>query len=329
MDDYLVLIVGCGQLGSRHLQAVSSIPNVREVEIVDPNPESLELGRQRLKEVINTEQSITFRWLTSLSEATPGGDISIVATQATGRCQLMQNIVNKLGYSVFIIEKLVGQSTDEVSDLINFGHNRGLKIWVNCPSRGYPIHQRIKGLLDPGQPIYFSVTGGNFGLANNGIHHADLFAFLDGSELIDPVSAFIDPVLHPSKRNNNLYDLSGALHATTRTNSRFSLTYSGEHANWEHIQIGTNNYRWLVDHLKQQLFESSYETDWRWERLEFEESILVSDLTKRFVTDILSSGSCDLPTLEESLISHKYILEELRPTFRALLDENLNLCPVT
>lgn len=329
MDDYLVLIVGCGQLGSRHLQAVSSIPNVREVEIVDPNPESLELGRQRLNEVLVTEPSITFRWLTSLSEATPGGDISIVATQATGRCQLVQDIVDRLGYSVFIIEKLVGQSTDEVSELINFGHNRGLRIWVNCPSRGYSIHKRIKGFLEPGQPVYLNVIGGNFGLANNGIHHADLFAFFDGSDRIDPLTASIDPVLHPSKRSNNLYDLSGALHATTLANSRFNLTYSGEHANWEHLHIETNNYRWLVDHLKQEIFESSSETEWRWERLEFNESILVSDLTKRFVIDILSSGSCDLPTLEESWISHKYILEELRPTFRALLNDNLNLCPVT
>ena len=166
-------------------------------------------------------------------------------------------------------------------------------------------------------------------MANNGIHHADLFAFLDGSDRIEPLSALIDPVLHPSKRSNNLYDLSGTLHATTMTNSRFDLAYSSEHANWEHLNIETNNYRWLVDHLKQQIFESSYESEWTWKRLEFEGSILVSNLTKRFVTDILSSGRCDLPTLEESLIAHKYILEELRPKFRDLLNDNVYLCPVT
>ena len=44
---YRVLIVGCGEIGSRHLQAVASLPQVSEIEVVDPRPEALELGRER------------------------------------------------------------------------------------------------------------------------------------------------------------------------------------------------------------------------------------------------------------------------------------------
>ena len=38
-----ILIVGCGQLGGRHLQAVASLPSVREIDVVDPRPEGLEM----------------------------------------------------------------------------------------------------------------------------------------------------------------------------------------------------------------------------------------------------------------------------------------------
>ena len=46
MKGHRILIVGCGELGTRHLQAVASLNEVVEIEVVDPRPEGLELGGQ-------------------------------------------------------------------------------------------------------------------------------------------------------------------------------------------------------------------------------------------------------------------------------------------
>ncbi|MBI3021798.1 MAG: hypothetical protein HYY59_07365 [Candidatus Omnitrophica bacterium] len=35
-DQTRVLIVGCRQVGSRHLQAVATLPHVAEIDVIDP-----------------------------------------------------------------------------------------------------------------------------------------------------------------------------------------------------------------------------------------------------------------------------------------------------
>ena len=84
MQSKRVLIVGCGEIGSRHLQAIAAVPQVREVEVVEPRPEGLQKGRERVAAVPDRNKGITFRWFRSLDEASRDGDPCIVATQADG-----------------------------------------------------------------------------------------------------------------------------------------------------------------------------------------------------------------------------------------------------
>ncbi len=68
-SQFRVLIVGCGQLGSRHLQAVASLTSAYCIEVVDPRPEALQLGRDRLHE-LGVDRLPEVRWLQSLDDAT-------------------------------------------------------------------------------------------------------------------------------------------------------------------------------------------------------------------------------------------------------------------
>ena len=324
-----VLIVGCGQLGSRHLQAVASLPQVAQIEVVDPRREALSCGRTRLDEAPDRQPMMSIRWLSSLDEATSGGDLCIVATQAQGRCQLMREIVQRCGYRRFLLEKIVGQSIREIEELEQFLRVRECAAWVNLKTRAYPIHQRAKQRLDPAEPLLFSALGGNHGLANNGVHTADLFAFYDGASRIDLVGASIDPVLHPSKRGEQVFDLSGTLQGATEKGSHFTLSYARDHAQSEVLSITTRRYRCVVDHMNRWAVESDASTKWNWRPVPFEDDILVSHMTKAFVTDILASGRCDLPTLAESLAAHRFILGALQPTFSELFEQSVEYCPVT
>ena len=76
-----VLIVGCGEIGSRHLQAVCALPEVTEIEIVDGRSDALELGRARVAEVSDRQPHIAFRWLPALDEASRDGDPYIPRNQ--------------------------------------------------------------------------------------------------------------------------------------------------------------------------------------------------------------------------------------------------------
>lgn len=322
-----VLIVGCGQLGSRHLQAVASLPQVQDIEVVDPNPEALQLGRQRLAEVSGQGPSPRVRWLASLEDASRGGSLCIIATQAQGRLLLFRQVVEALGYPAFILEKLVVPSVAECEDLLEMATRSGVSVWVNCQTRAYPFHQRIKAHLDPNEPLVLSVVGGNIGLATNGIHKVDLFVFFDGATRLESGGTHVDSMLHRTSRGH--VDLSGTLYASTDKGSRLMLTYAAHHRHPEQISIGSPRYRCFVDHKQGWAAESEASSGWAWRLMHFEEDIRVSRLTRRFVSEILASGRCDLPTLEESLISHRFILGELQPHFSRLLEQELECLPVT
>lgn len=327
--DYRVLVVGCGRLGSRHLQAIVGLPRVREVEIVDPSPEALDVGRQRVAEVAERNSSTTYRWLSSVEDATREGDLCIVATQADVRCQLVKEVGEVLGYSSFLLEKLVAQSVREYESLMEFSRRKGLSVWVNCKTRLHPSHQHVKASLDPTEAIIFSVVGGNQGLVNNGLHVADLFAFYDGAGRIQSGGARIDPLLHPSKRGNGMFDLSGTLHGYSEKGSHFTLSFAADHNGPMHYTIVSRRYRAIVDDMKQWFWESTSDSGWSWRAVPFEANMLVSHMSRAIAVDILDSGRCELPTLEQCFSAHEFILSELLPHFNRLLGQDAERCPAT
>ena len=327
---YRVLIVGCGELGSRHLQAVAVLPEVREIEVVDPRSEALHLGQKRLDEIADRIPCTTIRWLSSLSAASRGGDLCIIATQAEGRCQRLREVVESLDYSSFLLEKIVAQSVEDMESLVQFTKASGVSTWVNCPIRTFPTHRRVKKRIGQDDSVMVNVTGSNQGLATNGIHVADLFAYFDEGPWIQCAGASIDPVLHSSKRGSHLYDLSGTLHGYTEKGSHLTISYTRSGSkDWEHMSIATSRYRCVVDHLQGWIFESDAETGWAWQQNPFDGNLLVSQTTREFAGQILTSGRSALPTLEQSLVAHRFILGGLRPHFSRLLGQEVDLCPVT
>ncbi len=324
-----ILIVGCGQLGSRHLQAVATLPEVQEIDVVDPRRDALTVGQQRFEEVTEKNASLKIRWLTSLDEVQRPGDLCVIATQAEGRVPLLQRIATNLGYQSFLVEKIVAQSVPEYQQLLTFSKQKSLKIWVNLKSRAHPSHQRVKAQLLADDPILYSVVGGNHGLANNGVHAADLFVFLEGSQQLQLEAAAIDPELLPSKRGPQLFDLSGTLQGYTPRGSHFTLSFAKDHLSPITFTLTSRTYRAIVDDAQQWFYESTAASGWTWKAVPFQALMTVSHMSRQFVSDIFASGTCQLPTLQEAFPAHHFVLSALQPHFKTLLKTESELCPVT
>jgi hypothetical protein len=322
-----VLIAGCGQLGSRHLQAVAAVPGVREIEVVDPRAEGLELGRSRLAES-GAAPRAAVRWLRSLEEASRGGELCIIATLAQERPGLVRAIA-EIGYSAFVLEKLVAPSLEEFEALREFAAARGLSIWVNAQLRSMPLHRRLKARLEPGEPVIMEALGGNHGLATNGIHAADLFSFYSGSGRIEPAGSSIDERLHPSKRGNGLAELSGVLRGRAPNGSRLSVRYVADFPLYEQFVIATRSWRCLVDHIQEWAAESEAASGWAWRPVPFDGTLMVSRFMRSVAADILASNRCALPALEEHAAAHRFVLGELAPHFARLQRREEAACPVT
>lgn len=326
---YSVLIAGCGELGSRHLQAVASLSEVAEVNIVDPRLEAIELGKARLKEIDDLNPDIRFNWFNELDISLKSADLCIVATRAQDRCKAIKEIAEKLGCKKFLLEKVVSQSVKEYEDLLSFCKNNRIAAWVNCKTRAYGIHKYIKQKLNKDEPFIFSRISGGHCLASNGIHGADLFVFYDEARSISLNSARIDPLLHESKRGKGLYDLSGTLYGISEKGSELILSSSGRHMSPDYIAIVSSSGRFFIDHFQQLALESYPDSGWKWNQIPFNENWNVSCMSKAFVSDILTKDRSDLPTIEECFPAHKFILGELQPYFDRLLERKVDFCPVT
>ncbi len=324
-----ILLAGCGQLGSRHLQAMATLADVGEMIVVDPNPAALELGKSRLGQVNDLNPSISYQWLTDLGQAPAQGDLCVVATQAKGRLELIEQICSRLGYRRFLIEKIVTQSMEEYRRLLALAERERLSIWVNCQTRTFSVDQYIKKLLRPQEPILLSDVGGNHGLATYGVHVADLFLFFDGTNDITLSGIHIEPVLHPSKRGTDLFDLSGTITGYSEKGSHLIMSFAGAHQSPDIINLITPHSRFVVDHIHEQAFESHEASGWKWNPIAVEGNWVISQTSRSIVKDILVKGTCGLPTLSECFPSHAFILNALKPAFERLLGSRQESCPVT
>lgn len=324
-----ILVVGCGQLGSRHLQAAIGVAGITAVDVVDPFPASLEMGRQRVEQVADRQPNIQYRWLTDLAEAEPGGDLCIVATQAAGRAALVRQVAETRGYQRFLLEKVVTQSVAEYDALLALARARDLSVWINCKTRAYPFHKRAKAMLGASGPIILSEVGGNHGLANNGVHTADLFSFYNGDGEIAGAGSAIDATLHGSKRGAEVFDLSGTLHGTAANGGALTIAYQSGHMAPPVTIIQSPTRRFAVDHFNRWGWEADAETNWVWRPMAFEGDLAVSVMSRAFVRDILETGACELPTLADCYPAHRFVLTELLPHFQRLLGRASEVCPVT
>lgn len=329
MRQYKVLIIGCGELGSRHLQAVASLKDVSEVHVVDSSSKAVEAGKLRLGELSDLNKAIKFNWFNELNEESANGDLCIIATQADVRCDILKQAAGKLGYKKFLIEKIVSQSVEDYQDLMTFCEMNDVLVWVNCKGRAYAIHKYIKSCLNADEPLLFSVIGGNHGLANIGVHVIDLFVFFDDSKRLKNFGMQIDPILHSSKRGPQVCDLSGSICGYSDKGSKFMLSFIGDNRSPDHTAIHTPSSRFIIDHFQKFAYESHLSLDWQWRNIAIDENWNVSHMSKAFVADILIKDKCELPTLSQCFLSHEFILKELLPHFNRLLKKEDKYCPVT
>ena len=112
-----IVLVGCGNIGSRHLQALTKLSGQVVVDIVENYSKSIILAKSRLEETKYNEKYFKFNWHKDFQTLDGNSDLVIIATLSESRVILIEKLL-KIGYSRFLIEKLVCQSTAEYKHLL-------------------------------------------------------------------------------------------------------------------------------------------------------------------------------------------------------------------
>ena len=323
------LLIGAGQLGSRHLQALalSDFDDIY-IQVVEPSPEARRVARERWEQVAKSEKIHAIEFLESISSINRSIDFCIVATNANCRLQVLRDLLASVSVRQLVLEKVLFQSVDQVKAASRLLSSLDTQVWVNCPRRMFPIYLELKERLAHEQTLNLQVNGNNWGLACNAIHFIDLWAMLGGQHSYTLETSGLDAAVVESKRPG-YKEVSGTLSGVA-DNRRFSLT-SGAGIEMVPLSISIETEQFSIDvNESKGLCTIQTKETGQQEVLAF--SVLFqSQLSHEAARQLLASadGQCELTSFNESASLHEPLLQGLLEFFNRQGDDIHTLCPIT
>ena len=318
-----IILVGCGNIGSRHLQAIVKLKNNVLIKIVEPNIKSQKLAKSRLQEINYNKINHEIFWYKSLEQVRNKSDLVIVATNSLGRVDLIQKLLG-LGHKRFIIEKVVCQSSDEYKKLLLLMKKFHAKGWVNTNRKYFKAYRSIKEKFTDSKYIHLSVFAGNSGLGTNAIHYLDLFSWLVEDYKIKLNGEFLTNQIFDNKKGEKFKEFLGTIIGFSK-NSFVSLTFFPAKKESFIIKIyGENGFAYVNE-----LEEQGYFLDNKGKVKLNAKFGHTSELTTKIIQDIFSTDDCLLPTLKDSYHLHKELFRIFNRHIKKILNKDVELCPIT
>ena len=304
-----IFIIGAGQLGSRHLQALKFVKDVLDVYVVDPSAESLKIAKERYDslEVIDNN-NVTY--VLSLSDISirPNIDLAILATSSNIRFFVTVELLKRFTVNTIVFEKILFQKKAHYFTISALLENNNVRAYVNCPMRMMSFYKDVKALFSGTRFKYF-VSGGEFGLVTNLVHFLDHISFLNGSSEYKPDVTLLDKELIKSKRDG-FYELNGTFQVnfSNGTQGLFDCNSTGRAPII--VQAFNSKVHFISMESESRVLISKAQEDWRWEEITFNVPFQ-SHMTTELVESLSDNKTCLLPTYEESIKTHLPYLDSL------------------
>ncbi len=325
MNQATILLIGAGQLGSRHLQALINLQAPSNIIVIDPSLDSLNLTEQRAKEISGYERhQLTYR---PEIKDLPEIDFAVVATSANVRRKIVEDLLSITNVKNLLLEKVLFQSAQDCIEVGKLLADRNVKTWVNSPRSMWSCYKALKQSIG-GEPIQKFISGGSgWGLACNTYHMLDLFTWLTDSKIMNLSSEFIDKQPIPSKRNG-FYELTGTLIGSFENGTVFTLSDPVGPAKDTYFLIETGDRLIHISEATQKLtLVSGSPLPSDFEDIKFAPEFQ-SALTNRVVEDVLQRGDCELASYSQASEIHQKMLNEFAKCF-SKTQEGVLSCPIT
>lgn len=332
MKRYNILLIGAGQLGSRHLQGLAKSKLHFDIHITDISSQSLNIAEERFNEANSLKTSIIVSKSNSVDDIpSQHFDLVIIATNADIRFAITKKLLSLHSVSNIIFEKVAFQSESQFIEIISLLKKHSVMSWVNCARRHFSGYRNLFNLLKGVEDIKFSLVGDDWGLACNSVHFLDLFAFLTTNISYEFTNTNLLPEVFESKRKGFI-ELYGEYEGVGNNGSTFKISCSPSKENiapqQSLIEINYGNQRILVNESLNQIlfYGESNKTPFRNEPLGI---IYQSNLTNIQAEQILLEGYSFLPTLQDSFEIHKPFLKMIKSHYEKLVGYSVDLVPIT
>lgn len=298
-----IWLIGCGNIGFRHLQALLTGKEPAEILVIEPTV----VAHDRIASEIVKQEIGGHRVRIEVSLPRSGrADLAIVATAAPPRAAIVRELALQTPPRAIILEKILAQTDDELSSISDDLATAGSFAYVNCPRRYFPGYQMLRSRLAHCRPLSLAVSGSQFGLGSNAVHFLDLLEYLNDNVLVEVNPTGLDTGSKASKRLG-FQEIYGALTARLDNGATLRIDCKDEEAPSLAISVTTaSGQSFNINEAGKSMTYSEGESEPFGTRF-------VSQ-TPEIYEDALS-GQCNLPRLKDSLRQHRLYLAALRSHF--------------
>tara|TARA_B100000575_G_scaffold265569_1_gene242226 strand:- start:21 stop:980 length:960 start_codon:yes stop_codon:yes gene_type:complete len=312
-----VLIVGCGNIGLRHLQSICFADYPPEsISIFDP----MVINKSRLEEIfvqhtgLKLPESLNIHVCnTQFGVANP--NIIIFSSTSDIRDKFLVEYLDRYQNSIFLLEKPIYSLADKYNSTDLVYSN----VYVNYSRRMWPFYQKLRDRgLHGKQKFSLTVSGRQWGAGTNAFHFIDLFSYLTG--IVGPqINGYANKIF-PSKRTGFM-DFTGSFlskidgHTLTLENESSQNNDSKYEID---IKLGETTYK--IDENNQKIIKIS---DGSIETLPIEIPFQ-SALTSKFLADI-ETNSVELTPFNDALKNEISLFEFLNKNFEDKLENGVRL----
>ena len=320
-----IAVIGAGQLGSRHLQALALLKKPANIQVIDVSQASLETAKKRFEEV-NKNFTGTISFHTDITSLDKNIEIAIVATGSKIRRQLIEQLLSHSTVKYIILEKFLFTKKEDYTSIEKLLIQKNIKAWVNCPRRMMSFYQKLSKEIKG--PVHFMATGNAWGMGCNGIHMLDLFSYLTNTTDIILSNKLIAKKTEQSKREGYI-EFTGIITGQTNNDS-FHITSFPTGTSPLHIIINTPTVRYSIEEgANAKVWISRLDNNWKWEEDTFTMPFQ-SGLTNIVVEELLNTGNCSLTAYKESSTLHLIYLNTLIAFLKEVNNDNsIEECLIT
>lgn len=315
-----IILIGSGELGSRHLQSLAKLDLSAKIYVVDPSQKSLDIAKEREEQIKRNNKIDSIEYHLNYSSIEEDVfDLAIVATGSKYRHHVFSAITDKFKITNLILEKFLFQSLEEYEKTRITIEEQGINTWVNCARREYDFYKELK--KQKFENIDYLYQGSEWGLACNSIHQIDLVSYLTGEELVEVNCNNLEEKIFDSKRPGYI-EFYGTLEAKFSKGTRATISCAHNEELENKLVIKRTDEIWNIDELKGKVHLNNDEHS------EFRVPYQ-SDLTNLVALEILTNGKCNLPSYMDSMKLHTKTLEAWINFVNSFSREKVNSLAIT
>jgi hypothetical protein len=321
-----IAIIGAGQIGSRHLQAMANLEGTAKVQLVDSSEESLGTAKERFFQVYQEDSKrIELKCHRAIDDLCGPIDLAIVATCSDVRAGVVKELTRKKEIKNLMLEKVLFQTVAEYFEVDDLLRKKDIPTWVNCWMREKDFYKKLKTQLNLDEKIQMRVEGSLWLMGSSSIHFLDLFSYLTECKNFNFIDCHLDREIIDSKRPG-FKEFTGRLMGGNSQGHSLSLCCDSENDPYK-IKIINGSHEHeitdCVDHVVHRFFDGEEES------IENVEIPFQSQTTHRLVHKIINNRNCDLPSYRDSMNLHLPLIKVLIEHLQNITGDKVERCPIT